>query len=232
MAFTGNGRRLTGRDSKFYGATLGVEVTGNGSLAMPVGLHIVTAVAVASGYPDPTTGEGITAGRLIRIRTGDTITPAVGDKYVPLTLTQRCDIVSWSGTMTKAEIDVTTGCDDFSTFEPGLTDFSLSATGMTTIGTTTGPAGWLSQFIDIIEQDGDTSYDVKESSSEILFGWFVVNSNTNKGDEIGIFCPINIYSTSLGGDLGSAQSFETSIRLGSYTVGTTAILPALYRFAL
>jgi len=228
MAFTGDGRKLTGNDGLVYKATIGVEVVGNAVLAMPVGLHLVTAVAAATGFPAKTTGTIIEVGRLIRVRTGQTITPAVGDKFKTLTLATLCDITSFTMPFTAAEIDTTTFCDDIMTYEVGKVDMQGTMDGITTIGTTTDNGGLLNRFIDIIKQDGITSYDVYQSSAEVYFGYFVVNKTAAKGDELAVFAPVNLFGASLGGAMGDAQGFSSNFRFASYD----GILPALYRFAL
>lgn len=231
MAFSADGRRLVGKDGKIYTATFGAEVTGDGSTALTAGLYLVTAVGGTTDWPTTSGATGataITAGKLIRIRTGSTITPTTTDKYKPITLTQRCDITSFSMEFSADEIDVTTGCDDLKVYEVGQADMSGSMSGITSIGVTTGPDGFLNQFIDLAAQNGDTSYDVYEAGSEVLYGWFVINSNTSKGDEIGIFAPINVFSSSVGGDLGSAQSFDASFRFAA----VSGISNCMYRFAL
>jgi hypothetical protein len=230
MAFSGDGRKLTGSDGVVYKVTLGTEVTGNGSTNLPVGLHLITAVGGTTDWPTNSGATGaanVTAGRIVRVRTGDVITPTTTDKYKTLTLTQLCDITSFQMPFTAAEIDVTTFCDDIMTYEVGKVDMQGTLSGITTIGTTTDNGGFLNQFIDIVKQDGDTSIDVFESASSVLFGYFVINKNSNKGDELAIFAPINIFGASVGGEMGSAQSFDSNFRLASYS----GILPALYRFA-
>jgi hypothetical protein len=233
MAFTGTGRKLVGRDGVVYGGTPGTEVTGNGALAMPVGLHLVTAVkSTGSGYPASIggagAGVGIQPGRLIRVRTGQTITPTSDDKYIPLTLVKECSLTSFTMPFSAAEVDTTTSCDDIMTFEPGMVDMQGTMEGIVTIGSSTGPDSFLNRFIDVVQQDGITSYDVYEQSAKIYFGYFQINKNTAKGDELAVFAPINIFGMSLGGGLSDAQSFSSNFRIASYD----GILPAAYRFAL
>lgn len=236
MAFTGDGRKLTGSDGTIYKATFGTEVTGDGIATLPVGIHLITAVAGPTGWPVVSGATGavaIEAGYLIRARTGVTITPAIGDKYKTVTLSELCDIASWTLPFTADEIETTTFCDLVKTYEVGKTDIAGSVSGITTIGTTTGPGGFLQQFTDIIQQDGSTSMDLFKKESAVLFGYFVANDNTSKGDELAYFAPINVFSASLGGDQGSAQTFDSSVRVASYTDDTGVIVrPGLYRFAL
>lgn len=229
MAFFGDGRKLTGNDGIVYQATLGAEVTGDAAAAMPVGLHLVSAVkTTGSGYPVKSTGDGIAAGRIIRVRTGQSIIPTADDKYIPLTMVKECTLTSFTIPFTAAEIGTTTFCDDIMTYEPGKVDMSGSMEGIVTIGDTTGPSSFLNRFIDVVQQDGITTYDVYESSAAIYFGYFELNKTAAKGDELAIFAPINIFGMSVGGSMTDAQSFSSSFRIASYP----GILPAAYRFAL
>jgi hypothetical protein len=228
MAFLGDGRKLTGSDGLIYKGTLGTEVTGDGIVILN-GLYLVTAVSGTTGWPTAV-GAGstaITAGRIIKAVTADAIKPKVGDKYKPITLAQMCDITSFTMPFSAAEIDVTTFCDDIMTYEVGKVDMQGTLNGITTIGTTTDPGGFINQFIDVIKQDHNTTYEVYESSSSVLFGYFVINKNTAKGDTLAVFAPINVFGASLGGEMSGAQSFDSSFRLASYA----GILPALYRFS-
>lgn len=225
--FTGDGRKLTGNDGTVYSGAIGAEQTGDGATALPEGLYLVSAVGDPTGWPSETTGDSIRIGDLVKVRSGVTITPETGDKYKAVTLTERCDISSWTLPFTADEIETTTFCDTVKTYEAGKADASGSMSGITTIGTTTDETGFLRQFIDIIKQDGSTSYDVYEQTNEVLFAYLVANKNLSKGDEIAVFAPINIFSASIGGDQAGAQSFDTSFRVASYN----GINPALYRFA-
>ena len=228
MAFFGDGRKLTGNDGTVYKGALGTEVTGTGTAPMPVGMNLIAAVATTTGYPPKTSGLVAQAGRIIRVRTGVTITPKAGDKYKPITLTELCDISAFTMPFTASQIDTTTFCDDIMTSEVGKTDMSGTLDGITTIGDTTDPGGFLNRFIDVIKQDGSTSYDVYESTSDVYFGYFVCNKTAAKGDEISVFAPINIFGASIGGGMTDAQTFSSSFKFASYS----GILPGLYRFSL
>lgn len=229
MAFAGDGRKLTGSDATVYTGTLGSEVTGDGTTPMAVGYHVATAVTDSSpGFPQPTDGGlSIRVGDVIQVRTGQTITPVAAESWKPITLSELCDISSFTMPFAADEIETTTFCDIIKTYEVGKVDVSGTMSGITTIGTTTDQTGFLGQFIDIIRQDGAVSYDVFAQNSALLFGYFVANKNQTKGDEIAVFAPINIFGASIGGDQASAQTFDTSFRFAS----SDDVNPALYRFS-
>lgn len=229
MAFSGDGRKLTGSDGTIYKGELGAEVSGDGVTALSVGEYIVTAVAAVTGFPAAASGgDEIRVGDYIIVKTGQTITPEVGDDVKPLTLTELCDVTSWTLPFTKDEIETSTFCDDIKTYEPGKADAQGSISGITTIGTTTDEGGFLNQFIDVIKQDGETSYDVFESSSELLLAKLVANKNSSKGDDIFVFAPVNVYGASIGGDQSSAQTFDSNFRIAS----SAEVNTALYRVAV
>ena len=231
MAFAGDGRKLTGSDGTVYRGVLGATVVGDGATDMPVGYHVaVTVTTTTPGFPtqaDSANSDPIRPGDVIAVRTGQSIQPTANESYKTITLTELCDISSFTMPFSADEIETTTFCDIIKTYEPGKVDVAGTLTGITTIGTTTDEDGFLRQFIDIIKQDGTTSYDVYTQSASILFGYFVANKTQAKGDEIAVFAPINIFGASIGGDQASAQSFDSSFRFASHD----EVNPALYRFS-
>jgi hypothetical protein len=229
MAFSGDGRKLTGSDGTIYKGELGAEIAGDGVTALPEGEYIVTSVAGTSSFPAPALGgTTIRVGDYLVVKSGDTITPAVDDDVKPVTLSELCDVTSWTLPFTKEEIETTTFCDDIKTYETGKADAQGTLSGITTIGTTTDEGGFLNQFIDVIKQDGDTSYDVFESSADLLLAKLVANKNNNKGDDIFVFAPVNVYGASIGGDQASAQTFDSNFRFAS----SAEVNVGLYRVAV
>jgi hypothetical protein len=111
MAFNGDGTKLTGDDGYLRRATFSTEIPGDGSTPLPApGVYLVTNVAGTSSFP-PTalSGTGIAKGDVLVLKTGDSLTPAVNDDVVTLTLTDQCDISSWAMEFTKEEIEVNSG---------------------------------------------------------------------------------------------------------------------------
>ena len=225
--FKGDGRRLTGSKGEVYTAVLQTEVIGDGATQLAEGIHLITAVAASTGFPAPSAGAEIEPGYLVFVRAGQVITPAIGDNTRQLTLTRRCDITDFTMPFTADEIEVTTLCDEIKRYEKGKVDMQGTMNGITTIGETTGDNGFLNQFIDIVEQDGETSLDLYKKTEEVLFGYFRVNKDENIGDEISVFLPINIFGTSVGAAQADAQTFATGFRIASFE--DPLIKPALYR---
>lgn len=229
--FKGDGRRLTGSDGRIYEATFGTEIVGDGVAALPVGYYVVSGVAGSSTFPAPASGGmAISVGYLLRVRTGDNIVPAIGDNVLPMTLTGRCDVTGFTIPFTKDQIDMTTLCDDFKIYEPGKTDMQGSLDAIVEIGETLAESGTVTQFIDYVEQDGDTSIDVFQKAETVLFAYFQLNSNEYKGDEIGLLMPINLYGFSLGGAVGDAQTFTSDFRIAP--IDDPVVKVAAYRIAV
>ena len=231
MAFNGNGQALVGDDGKVYSATIGTEQTGDGLASLDEGFYLVTAVGdPTTGWPAVSGATGAVAiqpGYIIKVSGDDSIIPETGDKYKELTLTSRCDVQDWSGSWTKTAIDVTSLCDTQTVYAAGKADFTGTINGVTKIGDTTGPEGFLRSFITIIQQDGDTSIDLYEKTDEILFAYLVMREGDATADEQGLFLPIEIYGAGVGGTIGSAQTFSSEFRIAN----SADVKPALYRFA-
>jgi hypothetical protein len=229
MAFTGEGLPLTGAQGTIYTASIGTDTNGDGETPLTPGLYLINTVGGTTGWPasaDPDAAD-ITAGYILRVRTGDSITPEAGDSYSALTLTERCDVSSWTLPFTADQIEVTTFCNTVKTYAKGKADATGSISGFVKIGTTTGEDGFLRQFIDVVQQDGDTSIDLFAKTDQVLFAYLVANKDLTYGDEIALFLPISIFGSSIGGDQASAQAFDGEFKIADYP----GIIPALYRFA-
>lgn len=240
MAFIGNGQRLVGNDGKIIGAVKGAEVTGDGIASVPEGRHIITAIDASTGYPSNSGATGaadIEVGYIFEVRSGDTpIVPETGDKYVPLTETDLCDINAWSLEFASDEIEVTTFCDDTKVYEVGKTDATGSVSGIVTIGLTDSVEefGLARRFMDIIRQDGGDTIDLYQALQQVVLVELVSNQRDSKGDFIEYFAPANLFGFSLTASTGAeAQTFESPLRIGIDTAGAAEvqIKAALYRFA-
>jgi len=212
MAFLGNGARFTGDDGFGKDVAFGAEVTGDAATPLPVGSYVVIAVAVISTLPGNTTGTAIGVGDVLIVDALAAITPAVGDDLVTLTLTDKCDLASWSMEFTKEEIDVTVLCDAIKKYRTGKADMSGALEGIFVAGSTDKVDGDLQEFIDVVRQDGDTNWDRYEQQEEIKLGFFYVNNDATLADEMFVVSPYQAFGMKLGGEMGSAQSFSSSFR--------------------
>lgn len=236
MAFNGDGQKLVGDDGFLQLATFGTEIPGDGATPLPVGTYLITKVAGTSAFPAPALGGSAAAeGDIITIVTGDSVTPAVDDDVVTLTLADKCDVSDWTMEFSKEEIEVTTLCDAVKKYRAGKADMTGTFNGVFLTGTTDGEDGPLRQFIRIVKQDGDTSYDSFDQQEAILLAFFYVNNDTASTDKMWVAAAIQLYGESLGGEIGSAQTFSSPFRFGNLTYtdtgnsNTVTIEPTFYR---
>jgi len=236
MAFQGNGTKLVGDDGFLQTAEFGTEIPGDGATPLPEGIYVVTNVAGVSAFPAPADGgDNISNGDVLVVEAGASITPAIDDDVVTLNMTDKCDVTDWTNEFTKEEIETTTLCDVVKTYRSGKSDASGTINGVFVTGITDDKDGPLRQFIRIVKQDGDASYDSFAQREEVLFAFLYVNDDTNIADKMWIAAPIQLYGESVGGELGSAQTFASPFRFGtlSYTDSgngnTVTITPTFYR---
>lgn len=233
MAFRGDGQKFVGDDGFVKKATFGVEILGDAATPLPVGTYLITSVATPSGFPDATDG-GLdpAAGDVIVVDVGIVITPLVGDNVVTLILEDQCDISSWQMEFSKEEIDVTTLCDAIKVYRAGKPDMAGTMNGVFTAGVSDAIDGNLRQFIDIVRQDGGLSFDRFKQEESIMLGFFYVNDDTNIADIMFVVAPFQLYGTSIGGELGSADSFSSSFRFANltYTDSSGDVIPIIPTF--
>ena len=242
MAFNGNGVRLAGDDGALQKASFGAEILGDGLAALPVPTvssvyfaYLVIKIAAASAFPAPALGgDSIISGDILILKQGDSITPATDDNVVTLDLADRCDISSWGLEFSAAEIDATTLCDKIMKYIKGKVDASGTMAGVFVTGTTDSTDGFLREFIDIKKQDGDVSFDTFLKEDTIPLGFFYVNKKVSKADLMIVITPFQLYGESLGGELGTAQTFSSPFRPAALSYTSAAgddveINPSFYR---
>jgi hypothetical protein len=235
MAFTGNGTALTGDDGFLSHAVFGSEIAGDGATPLPVGTYMVTAVAASSGFPAPVaSGASIAAGDFLVVETGITITPEIGDDVVEITLTDQCDISSWTMEFSKDEIDITRLCNNIKVYRAGKADMSGTIAGVYTTGVTNSATGKLREFITLANQDGSNSFDKFAQQENIILGFFYLNVKTGIADKQYVVAPYQLYANGIGGEQGSPQSFSGSFRFTTFTYtsathGEIELTPTLYR---
>lgn len=234
MAFFGDGQKFVGDDGLVQKATFGAVVNGDGATPLPTGLYLVLAVAAVSGFPPNTVGADIAVGDFLLVDAGVAIVPQVGDVVVTVTVEDLCDISSFTIPFEKASIDVTTLCDTIKKYRSGKADMNGSMNGIFTAGISDEADGFLRQFIRIAKQDGSTSFDSYAQQDSILLGIFYINANSNIADRMAIIAPFILFGYSVGGEMGSAQSFKSSFRFSNlvYDDGTyeVTIEPTFYRW--
>lgn len=195
-------KRLKGRDGEVYAITKDTPLEGTEEgTALTAGTYYIVSKVAATGSGLP---EGIVPGYVIKGAAA--ITVKTGDEVVPLSLTKKCDIQSFSVEYSADEIDVTTLCDDQRTYLAGFTEATGSLEGVTTLNVS---EYLMNKFIPIVEQTGDT-IEVSEIDGENLILRLVLNK---KGSEImSYFTPATITSFNIGAGVDDAQTYTANFR--------------------
>ena len=214
-------KTLVGDDSMIFTGDLGAtEYSGNGTAtiaelvagapeAKTTGhiMCIITAIAAsASIFPN-----GLKAGELFPAL--GTEVPKTGDKFRLLILAHAADAASWSLSITQAEIDVTRLNDRFRKYRLGKKDAQLTLSSIFTTGESDGPGGVINRNMKLFRRKGST-VDVSDEANRALY----MLGYTNKAalpEEVDdfVFCQVYLYNVTLGGQSGSAQSYDASGRL-------------------
>lgn len=240
MAFVGNGQKLIGDDGTIFDAIAGSEAEGDGATPLAEGHYLITAVAGSSGWPGTSGASGaeqVGVGRIIEVRATDTaITPETGDKYIPLTMTELCDISSWNVAFAGDEVEVTTFCNEFKLYRAGKDDANGTLSGIFTIGTTDKVTGLAlaNNFIDIVKQDGGDTIDVHQKVKGAKLARLVLNKEFDIGDYFEMWAPIDLIGFNLGAEQGAnAQAFDSNFRFTQMNLGAAdvSVLATLYRRA-
>jgi len=241
MSFTGNGKKLIGNDGTVFDATVGAEASGDGSAALPVGRYMITAVdPSASGWPGTsgaTGAEQVGLGRIIEVRTGDTdVIPTSNDSYVPLTLTELCDLGSWTLQFTSDEVEITGFCEDVKTYRAGKDDAQGTFMGIFRIGTTDKKTGIsiARNFIDIVDQNGTDEADLYPKLKGAKVVELVLNKEGRAGDFYSLYAGVELFGFNMGAEQGAnAQSFDSGWRFTGFFAGAADVelVPTLYRRA-
>jgi hypothetical protein len=218
-------KTLVGDDSMIFTGDLSTtEYVGNGTAtiaaltaaataAKATGhiMCVITATAAAgSVFPD-----GLKTGELYPA-TGDEV-PETGDKFRILGLSHVADASSWSLSITQAEIDVTRLNDRFRKYRLGKKDAQLTLSSIFTTGESDTPGGVINRNMKLVQRAADSTITVSDEANRALY----MLGYTNKAalpEEVDdfIFCQIYLYNVTLGGQSGSAQSYDASGRLTGF----------------
>lgn len=140
---------------------------------------------------------------------------ASGDVVIKLTETDKCDISEWSIDLSKAEIDVSTLCDEISKYLTGRPDLSGSLTGIYKIGTTDVADGILNAFIDIVSQAGNGgAVTVNQQGDGQLVLMLYKQKDTTSGETEQVYiAPVSLttYNDTVSG--ADAQGFTSGFRI-------------------
>ena len=205
-------KRLVSTDGALAKATKGTEITGNSSTALTEGWYVATTIlGSGSGLPD-----GIETGYFFYASTAAAITPATGEKVLPITFSTMCDITSATIEYSKGEVDVTTLCDEIKVYRGGMVDASGTIEGITTIGVTDQSGGIIQKFISTIRQDSDLEgVTITTVDDDPIFLQLKINKESTNGEDVAFFFfPATILGYSAGATVGdNAQTFSSNFRI-------------------
>jgi hypothetical protein len=144
---------------------------------------------------------------------GDEV-PSAGDKFKVLNLAHVADASSWGLSITQGEIDVTRLNDRFRKYRLGKKDAQLSLSSIFTVGESDQPGGIINRSMKLVIQKSDGSYAVSDEANRALYMLGFVNKAAlpEEADDF-VFCQIYLYNAKLGGQSGSAQSYDALGRL-------------------
>ena len=168
---------------------------------------IITALSENTIFP-----EGFKAGSLFPA-TGSEI-PETGDRFQILKLSHVADASSWSLSVTQGEIDVTRLNDQFRKYRLGKKDAQLSLSSIFTVGESDQIGGAINRSMKLVIKKKDGTFIVSDEANRSLFILGFVNKSAIPGESDDfVFANIYLYNIKLGGQSGSAQSYDASGRL-------------------
>jgi hypothetical protein len=182
---------------------LGGGTAGDGSGA---GFYIITAKASSSIFP-----EGLAVGQMFPARGTEVL--AIGDKAKKLPLTQRGDASGWSLEISRSQIETTRLKDKFKKYRYGKRDAKGKISSIFTMGITDEAAGQVGQTMTLFKRTGSTiTVSIPEDDSIYLLGYIRKGAVAGEFEDY-IFAQVNLSNTTLGGNSGSAQSFDSEFSL-------------------
>jgi len=207
MIFTGD---LSGNEYAGDGVKSISELAGSlpNSTDIKRVMCVITAIAAeVSIFPD-----GLIVGDLFPAI--GTEVPEAGDKFRVLNLSHVADASSWSLSITQGEIDVTRLSDKFRKYRLGKKDAQLSLSSIFTVGESDRPGGVINRNMKLVKQSADGTYIITEEANRALYmlGYANKAALPEETDDF-VFCQIYLYNVKLGGQSGSAQSYDASGRL-------------------
>lgn len=183
-------------------------------------------IILASGTGTGSAGaEGWTNGDFVKSITSMSGT---GASYatIAFSATPFADISSWSCEFSADEIEVTVLADDVKKYRRGKIDASGSMKGIVILGTTTasgtsGTAGILPRFLKSAYTTlSGTVYNPSEVNASVgstLYFRGIMQKDRTVGERYAfIFGQVELYNFSVGGDIGSAQEFDSKFRFVNY----------------
>lgn len=223
-----NELELIGDDCALYTGKAGAEQEGDGTKTLDVlaggtagsgkgkGIWIITAIAASNSiWP-----EGMKVGEAYPALGTEVL--ADGDKAKQLTLTEVADASGWSFTITRDKIETSRLKHTFKKYRYGKKDGSGSIKSIFTQGVTDQADGLVGNTMKLFTRDasGTVTVHIPEDKSLYFVGYVRKTEVAGEVEDF-MFAEIRLSNITLGGDTGSAQSYDSEFSL-------TGIDPVFY----
>lgn len=197
--------------------TLDVLVNGSeASSGSAAGMYLVAGLAsAASIFP-----SGLKVGHLFPAQGTEVL--AAGDELYKLNLTHFADSTGWDFSVSQDQIEVTKMNDTYKKYRLGKKEGSGTIKSIFTVGETNKDGGMIGRVMTTFRRAANGTVTITEVENKpIYFCGYVRKTNIPGETECFVFGQIYLTGLKLGGDTGSAQSYDSSFFL-------TGIDPVFY----
>lgn len=215
---------LVGDDGQFMTGELSTEIyEGDGARTLHQLLGDEDSVSGGEGFyvieefgPQTFFPKGLVKGDLYPALGTEVL--KVGDKVRKLSLAHVADCTGWNIQITQGEINVTRICDGFNKYRLGKKDATGNVNSIMTLGVSDEPNGMVGKTMKLfrrtIKPNGDVEIIVVNNENlPIYFLGYLRKTDTPGETEAFVFGQCYLYNITLGGQIGSAQSYDSSLRL-------------------
>ena len=212
------GKRLIGSDGALYAGKYGAEIT-TATVLDKGTFYEITAIGASTAFPaGAEVGYLVQGDGVLALATDDTAKPFEGN---PL-----CEITSWNMDFSKAEVDVSTFCDDNKVYRASKYDDITGTTEGIMIDSVTDQSGAIMNHFVAIADETSGTYTISPKDGDIIIAQLYTDDSEETDGVISFyFLPIVLtgFSASAGGD--EAQTFSSPFRAAPSDVGVV-----YYRF--
>lgn len=175
------------------------------------GMYVVEAIGATTAFP-----AGLAVGDLFPAMGNEVL--KTGDKVRALNLTHVADCTGWSLQITQSEIDVTRLKDEFKKYRLGKKDASGTVNSIMTLGVSDEPNGIVGKTMKLfrrtVKPDGQVEISIVNNENlPLYFLGYLRKTETPGETEAFVFGQAYLYNITLGGSTGSAQAYDSSLRL-------------------
>lgn len=175
------------------------------------GFYVIEAFGTQTFFP-----KGLDKGDLYPALGSEVL--KTGDKVRKLSLTHVADCAGWNIQISQSEINVTRLCDGFNKYRPGKKDASGTVNSIMTLGVSDEPKGIVGKTMKLfrrtVKPNGEVEVTIVNNENlPIFFLGFLRKTDTPGETEAFVFGQCYLYNITLGGQTGSAQSYDSSLRL-------------------